>query len=62
MNEIRLALSGEALRALAQGIELLLDIDDTRIHLACDEDAVNEFQRAVQRAMLHFLLAGEQKH
>lgn len=62
MNEIRLALSGEALRALAQGIELMLDIDDTRIHLACDEDAVNEFQQAVQRAMLHFLPAGEQKH
>ena len=62
MNEIHLTLSGEALQALTQGAELVLDLDDTRLYLSCDSETVESFQRAVQRAMLHLLPAGEAKH
>ena len=62
MNEIHLALGGNALRALAEGAELVLDIDETRIYLSCDAETVNSFQQAVQRALLHLLPAGENRH
>lgn len=62
MNEIHLALGGEALRALAEGAELVLDIDETRLYLSCDAETVQSFQQAVQRAMLHLLPAGEERH
>lgn len=62
MNEIHLALGGNALRALAEGAELVLDIDETRIYLSCDAETVSSFQRAVQRALLHLLPAGEERH
>lgn len=62
MNEIHLTLSGDALRALTEGVELVLDIDETRIFLSCDAETVQSFQRAVQRALLHMLPAGEAKH
>ena len=62
MNEIHLALGGNALRALAEGAELVLDIDETRIYLSCDAETVSSFQQAVQRALLHLLPAGENRH
>lgn len=62
VNEIHLALDGNALRALAEGAELALEIDETRIYLSCDAETVNLFQRAVLRALLHQLPAGEQRH
>lgn len=62
MNEIHLALGGDAIQALAEGAELVLDIDETRIFLSCDAQTVEQFQRAVQRALMHLLPAGEAKH
>lgn len=62
MNEIHMTLSGDALQALPQGAELVLDLDDTRLYLSCDSETVESFQRAVQRALLHLLPAGEAKH
>ena len=62
MNEIHLALSGDALHALAEGAELALEIDETRIYLSCDAETVSSFQQAVQRALLHLLPTGEQRH
>ena len=62
MNEIHLALGGNALRALAEGAELVLDIEETRLYLSCDAETVSSFQQAVQRALLHLLPAGEERH
>lgn len=62
MNEIHLSLGGSALRALAEGAELVLDVEQTRLYLSCDEETVTSFQRAVQRALLHLLPAGEERH
>ena len=62
MNEIHLSLDGQALRALAEGAELVLDLDQTRLYLSCDSKTVDSFQRAVQRALLHLLPAGAERH
>lgn len=62
MNEIHLTLGSDALRALTEGVELVLDIEETRIYLSCDAETVQSFQQAVQRALLHLLPAGEQTH
>jgi len=57
MNEIRLALSMEAMRSMAEGDELVFDIDgeDIRVFMRCDDFAVAAFQTQVQRALLHML-------
>jgi len=57
MVELRLALSLEAMEAIAQGAELVLDVeaDDVRVFIRCDAATVNAFQTQVQRALLHML-------
>ena len=61
MNEIRLALSMEAMHAMAQGDELVFDIegDSLRVFMRCDDFAVASFQTQIQRALLHMLPVGD---
>ena len=60
MIELRLALSVDAMRAIAEGAELVLDVEDggVRVFISCDDEAVNAFQTQVQRALLHLLPIG----
>lgn len=60
MIELRLALSVDAMRAIAEGAELVLDVeaDGVRVFISCDDEAVNAFQTQVQRALLHLLPIG----
>ena len=57
MIELRLALSLEAMRAIAEGAELVFDMEDegVRVYISCDDEAVNAFHTQVQRALLHML-------
>lgn len=57
MVELRLALTLDAMEAIAQGAELVLDVeeDDVRVFIRCDAATVNAFQTQVQRALLHML-------
>jgi hypothetical protein len=58
--ELRLALSVDAMRAIAEGAELVFDVEDdgVRVFISCDDEAVNAFQTQVQRALLHLLPIG----
>ena len=60
MIELRLALSVDAMRAIAEGAELVFDVegDGVRVFISCDDEAVNAFQTQVQRALLHLLPIG----
>lgn len=62
MNELRLALSLGALQAIAQGAELVLDVDDTRVYVSCDEATLNHFQQAINQALLHLLPVSPVQH
>ena len=55
-----MALSVDAMRAIAEGAELVLDVEDdgVRVFISCDDEAVNAFQTQVQRALLHLLPIG----
>ena len=57
MIELRLALSLEAMRAIAEGAELVFDMEDegVRVFISCDDEAINAFHTQVQRALLHML-------
>ena len=57
MIELRLALSLEAMRAIAEGDELVFDVEEegVRMFVSCDDEAVNAFHTQVQRALLHML-------
>ena len=57
MIELRLALSLQAMRAIAEGSELVFDVEGegVRVFIACDDEAVNAFHTQVQRALLHML-------
>ena len=57
MTELRLALSLDAMRAIAEGDELVLDMmeEGVRVFISCDDEAVNAFHTQVQRALLHML-------
>lgn len=57
MIDLRLALSLEAMRAIAEGAELVFDMEDegVRVYISCDDEAVNAFHTQVQRALLHML-------
>ena len=52
-----MALSLEAMRAIAEGAELVFDMEEegVRVFIACDDEAVNAFVTQVQRALLHML-------
>ena len=60
MIELRLALSLQAMRAIAEGSELVFDVeeDGVRVFISCDDEAVNAFHTQVQRALLHMLPIG----
>lgn len=60
MIEIRMALSIEAMRAIAEGSELVFDVEEegVRVFLSCDDQAINAFHTQVQRALLHLLPVG----
>ena len=57
MIDLRMALSLEAMRAIAEGAELVFDMEDegVRVYISCDDEAVNAFHTQVQRALLHML-------
>jgi len=57
VTELRLALSLDAMRAIAEGDELVLDMmeEGVRVFISCDDEAVNAFHTQVQRALLHML-------
>ena len=57
MIDLRLALSLEAMRAIAEGAELVFDMEDegVRVYISCDDEAVNAINTQVQRALLHML-------
>ena len=61
MIDLRLALSLEAMRAIAEGAELVFDMEDegVRVYISCDDEAVNAFYTQVQRALLHMLPIGD---
>lgn len=58
MKELRIHLSMEAIHEMAQGSELVLEQDDVRVILGCDDEAVVAFQTQVERALLHLLPVG----
>ena len=62
MTELHLALSYGAVQALAQGDELVFDVEDVRVILRCDDDAVLTFRDRIEQAMLHLLPVDSQKH
>jgi hypothetical protein len=64
MVELRLALTLQAMEAIAHGAELVFDIeeDDVRVFISCDAATVNAFQTQVQRALLHMLPVGDLPH
>ena len=55
--DLRMALSLEAMRAIAEGAELVFDMNEegVRVFISCDDEAVNAFHTQVQRALLHML-------
>lgn len=57
MIDLRMALSLEAMRAIAEGAELVFDMNEegVRVFISCDDEAVNAFHTQVQRALLHML-------
>jgi hypothetical protein len=55
VTDLRLALSLEAVRAIAEGSELAFDIEGVRVIISCDDEAISAFQTQVQRALLHLL-------
>ena len=57
MIDLRMALSLEAMRAIAEGAELVFDMEEegVRVYISCDDEAVNAFHTQVQRALLHLL-------
>jgi hypothetical protein len=52
-----MSLSLEAMRAIAEGAELVFDmeVEGLRVFISCDDEAVNAFHTQVQRALLHML-------
>lgn len=64
MTELHLALSIEAMQAMAHGQELVLDMEDegTRVFLRCDDAAINTFRQQVEKALLHMLPANPTPH
>lgn len=62
MEEIRLLLSMDAMRELASGHELVIDDDETRVILGCNDEAVATFRTQVERALLHMLPVGDTPH
>jgi len=60
MIELRLALSMDAVREMAEGNEIAFDIDEDgiRIIMRCDDLAVVAFKTQVERALLHMLPVG----
>lgn len=62
MEEFRLLLSMDAMRELASGNELVIDDDETRIILSCNDEAVATFRTQVERALLHMLPVGDTPH
>jgi len=57
VTELRFALSLEAMQAIANGTELVIDMESegVRVFISCDDEAVNAFYIQVQRALLHML-------
>lgn len=56
MVEVRLALSVEAMQAIAAGNELAIDAGDgLRVFLSCDDAAITTFRDRIEKAMLHLL-------
>lgn len=68
MNELNLALSLEAIEALAKGNELVFDVPDEapagklRVVMRCDDEAVMTFRRRIETAMLNLLPVGSTFH
>ena len=58
MKELRIHLSMAAMHEMAQGAELVLEQDDVRVILGCDDEAVVAFHTQVERALLHLLPVG----
>lgn len=55
MHELFIRLNLAALTAMSEGHELVLDCDGTRVCIRCDDEAVEAFQDAVQKSLLHML-------
>lgn len=66
MTELHLALSFTAVQALAQGNELVFDVDDgdekMRVMLRCDDVALKTFKARIESALLHMLPADPKIH
>lgn len=66
MTELHLSLSYGALDALVHGNEIVFDVEDehgtVRVMLRCDDDAVMTIRERIEKAMLHLLPVGEQRH
>jgi hypothetical protein len=64
VTEVQLSLSVEAVRAIAQGDELVLDIegDDIRVFLRCSDAAVATFKQQIEQAVLRMLPVGTTPH
>lgn len=55
MNELVIRLNLAAMRAMAEGNEIVFDCDGTRVCMRCDDATVESFQDSVQKALLHML-------
>lgn len=62
MTELFLRLNLEALQAMTQGNEIVFDCEGLRIFLSCDDVTVEQFNQAVQRALLHNLPVSNTHH
>lgn len=58
MKELRIYLSMAAMHEMAKGTEFVLEQDDVRVIVGCDDEAVIAFQTQVERALLHMLPVG----
>lgn len=55
MDEIVIRFNLQAMRAMAEGNEIVFDCEGTRICIRCDDEAVESFQQSVHKALLHML-------
>ena len=55
VRDLRLALTLEAVRAIAEGAELAFEEKGVRVFISCDDEAISAFKTQVERALLHLL-------
>ncbi len=55
VTQLRLALSFQAIEAITTGAELVFEVDDLQVHIRCDDEAYEIFQKHMQRVLLEMV-------